>query len=76
MEERVLVPVAGAAALGTGGISRMASAATVVGLETPAQSKNLELKPYAVAVVDHRPHGASPFDNRGEPTRDSTSSTG
>ena len=35
------------AALGTGGVSRMASAATVVGLETPAQSKNLELKPYA-----------------------------
>jgi hypothetical protein len=36
------------AALGVGGVSRMASAATVVGLETPAQSKNVELKPYAV----------------------------
>jgi hypothetical protein len=37
------------AALGTGGVSRMASAATMIGLETPAQSKNLELKPYAVS---------------------------
>ncbi len=37
------------AALGTTGVSRMASAATMIGLETPAQSKNLELKPYAVS---------------------------
>ncbi len=54
------------AALGTGGISRMASAATVVGLETPAQSKNLELKPYAVASSTTDRGGASPFDNRGQ----------
>ncbi len=54
------------AALGTGGISRMASAATVVGLETPAQSKNLELKPYAVASSTTDRNGASPFDNRGD----------
>jgi hypothetical protein len=54
------------AALGTGGISRMASAATVVGLETPAQSKNLELKPYAVASTTTDRSGASPFDNRGQ----------
>ena len=39
------------AALGTQGVSRMASAATVVGLETPAGSRNLELKPYAVAAA-------------------------
>jgi len=54
------------AALGTGGISRMASAATVVGLETPAQSKNLELKPYAVASSTTDRAGASPFDHRGQ----------
>jgi hypothetical protein len=54
------------AALGTGGISRMASAATVVGLETPAQSKNLELKPYAVASSTTDRSGASPFNNRGD----------
>jgi hypothetical protein len=29
----------------------MSSAATLVGIEPPAQSKNLELKPYAVAGV-------------------------
>ena len=39
------------AALGVTGVSRMASAATVVGLETPAQSKNIELKPYAVSSL-------------------------
>ncbi|MGD9905029.1 MAG: DUF5916 domain-containing protein [Vicinamibacterales bacterium] len=39
------------AALGTAGVSRMASAATLVGLETPAESKNVELKPYAVAAA-------------------------
>ncbi len=37
------------AALGTGGVSRMASAATMVDLETPAESKNVEVKPYAMA---------------------------
>jgi hypothetical protein len=37
------------AALGTTGVSRMASAATMIGLETPAESKNLEFKPYAVS---------------------------
>jgi Domain of unknown function (DUF5916)/Carbohydrate family 9 binding domain-like len=54
------------AALGTGGISRMASAATVVGLETPAESKNIELKPYAVASSTTDRAGASPFSNRGQ----------
>ncbi|HWI16941.1 MAG TPA: DUF5916 domain-containing protein, partial [Vicinamibacterales bacterium] len=54
------------AALGTGGISRMASAATVVGLETPAQSKNIELKPYAVASSTTDRGGVSPFNNRGQ----------
>jgi hypothetical protein len=37
------------AALGATGVSRMASAATMIGLETPAQSKNVELKPYGVS---------------------------
>lgn len=54
------------AALGTGGVSRMASAATLIGLETPVQSKNLELKPYAVASSTTDRSGATPFDNRGQ----------
>jgi hypothetical protein len=51
------------AALGFGGVSRMASAATLVGLETPAQSKNVELKPYAVSSLTTDRTAASPFSN-------------
>ena len=51
------------AALGTGGVSRMASAATVVGLETPSQSKNIELKPYAVASLTTDRTAKTPFEN-------------
>ena len=52
------------AALGTAGVSRMASAATVIGLETPAESKNIELKPYAVSSSTTNRASPSPFDNR------------
>ena len=51
------------AALGVGGVSRMASAATVVGLETPLQSKNIELKPYAVSSLTTDRTAAVPFSN-------------
>ncbi len=54
------------AALGTVGVSRMASAATVIGLETPAESKNIELKPYAVASSLTNRSAADPFNNRGD----------
>jgi hypothetical protein len=53
------------AALGTGGVSRMASAATVIGLETPAESKNIEFKPYAVSSLTTNRAAAVPFDNNG-----------
>jgi hypothetical protein len=39
------------AAYGQRGVIKVSSAATLVGIEPPAQSKNLELKPYAVAGV-------------------------
>jgi Domain of unknown function (DUF5916) len=52
------------AALGTGGVSRMASAATLVGLETPAASKNIELKPYAVTSATTNRAADLPYDNR------------
>jgi hypothetical protein len=51
------------AALGFGGVSRMASAATLVGLETPAQSKNIELKPYAMSSLTTDRAAAVPFTN-------------
>lgn len=54
------------AALGTQGVSRMASAATVVGIETPAESKNIEFKPYAVASSTTNRTAATPFDNDGQ----------
>lgn len=53
------------AALGAGGVSRMASAATVIGIETPAESKNIELKPYAITSATTDRTAAVPFDNRG-----------
>ena len=51
------------AALGATGVSRMASAAAVVGLETPAQSKNVELKPYAVTSLTTDRTLKEPFEN-------------
>ena len=43
------------AALGTGGVSRMASAATVVGLETPARIEEPGAEAVRRVVVDHQP---------------------
>jgi len=51
-------------AYGHNGIFRMSSAGTLVGLETPAQSLNLELKPYAVSALTTDLAAASPFSNR------------
>ena len=39
------------ASYGGNGVAQMAVAATLVGLETPAQSMNLEFKPYAVSSL-------------------------
>ena len=53
-----------AASFGTGNaIMKMGSAATLVGIETPSQSKNLELKPYAVSSVTTDTAAAVPFSN-------------
>jgi hypothetical protein len=54
------------ASYGTGqAIGRMGSAGTLVGLETPRQSMNLELKPYAVSSVTTDNTIAQPFSNDG-----------
>ena len=53
-----------AASFGTGNaIMKMGSAGTLVGMETPSQSKNLELKPYAVSSVTTDNTSAAPFSN-------------
>ena len=49
---------------GTGNaIGRMGPAGTMVGLETPSASKNLELKPYAVATSTTDRAATVPFSN-------------
>jgi Domain of unknown function (DUF5916) len=49
---------------GHNGIFRMSTAGTLVGLETPAQSMNLELKPYAISALTTDRTAAAPFSNR------------
>jgi len=49
---------------GGNAIYHMGSAGTLVGIETPAQSMNLELKPYAVSSLTTDHAAASPFNNR------------
>ena len=51
-------------AYGHNGIFRASSAGTLVELETPAQSMNLELKPYVVSSLTTDHAAAAPFDNR------------
>jgi hypothetical protein len=51
-------------AYGHNGIFRMSAAGTLVGLETPAQSMNLELKPYAVSSLTTDHAAAASYSNR------------
>ncbi|MSR23044.1 MAG: hypothetical protein EXR92_05815 [Gemmatimonadetes bacterium] len=51
------------AVFGGGGVSRMRSAATLVGIETPAESMNLELKPFAVSSLTTDHMATVPFTN-------------
>jgi len=48
---------------GGDGVAQMAVAATLVGVETPAQSLNLEFKPYAVSSLTSDRAARVPFDN-------------
>ena len=52
------------AAYGVFAMNYMSLAATLVGLEAPAQSMNLELKPYLVSSLTTDRTSASPFNNR------------
>ena len=55
------------ASYGTGAaIGRMGPAGTMVGLETPSVSKNLELKPYAVASLTTDRSASVPSSNDGK----------
>jgi hypothetical protein len=52
------------ASYGTRGVYKFSSAATLVGLETPPQGRNLELKPYAISSVLTNRAVQPGFDNR------------
>ena len=54
-------------AYGRDGIFRPSAGGTLVGLETPAQSMNLEVKPYAVSSLTTDHAAAAPFTNRFAP---------
>ena len=49
---------------GVNAIYHLGFTATLTGIETPRQSMNLELKPYAVSTLTTDRAAASPFDNR------------
>jgi hypothetical protein len=51
------------ASYGGNGVAQMAVAATLVGLETPAQSMNLEIKPYAVSSLATDRVASAPYSN-------------
>ena len=51
-------------AYGHNGLFRVSAAGTLVGLETPVQSMNLELKGYAVSSLTTDHAAANPFSNR------------
>jgi hypothetical protein len=51
------------ASYGTNGVGQMALAATLVGVETPAQAMNLEFKPYAAASLTTDRAARVPFSN-------------
>src|SRR5262245_44333505 len=53
------------AAFGGSGLAQMQVAAALVGLSTPARSRNLEIKPYAVSTVATDLTVAEPFRNDG-----------
>ena len=49
--------------LGSGAWTRVSMAATLVGLEVPASSRNLEIKPYGISGVRTDRTGSSPVSN-------------
>ena len=61
-EMSFLAPIA--ASHGGRGVHRFSDAATVVGIEVPLQSRNIELKPYALSSLTTNRSAEPPFANR------------
>ncbi len=60
-EQSFLTPIP--ASYGFRGIYKFSSAATLVGIETPEASRNLELKPYVISAVTTNNAAPVPFSN-------------
>ena len=60
-EQSFLSPVP--ASYSFGAINKFSSAATLVGIQTPAMAKNLELKPYAISTVATDRNATPSLDN-------------
>ncbi len=56
------------AAFGLPGLNRLFTAASLVGIETPSRSMNLELKPYGIAALTTDRTATVPVTNRGRAT--------
>jgi hypothetical protein len=61
-----LTPLPISAGSGPGGIFRVSDAATLVGLEVPGASKNLEVKPYAIGGLNTNLNATPPTRNAGD----------
>jgi hypothetical protein len=61
-----LTPLPISAGSGPGGIFRVSDAATLVGLEVPGASKNLEVKPYAIGGLSTNLNATPPTRNAGD----------
>ena len=59
------IPISAGGGRGAAGIFRVSSAATLVGLEPPAASRVLEVKPYAIGGVTTDRHSIPIRDNEG-----------
>ncbi len=60
-ERSFLAPIA--ASYGPRGVSRVSEAATLVGVEIPGASRNLEVKPYALSSLTTNQKADEPFSN-------------
>ncbi len=65
-EWNYITPLPISAGSGPGGIFRVSGAATLVGLDAPSGSKNLEIKPYGIGGVSTNLAASPPIRNAGD----------
>ena len=60
------LPISAGGGSGTGGIFRISAAATLVGVEVPGESRNLEIKPYGIGGVTTDIDAEPPKNDEGD----------